>query len=183
MATNDLKGLIEVAGPLYTEVRLQDYLIPIAGGVALTGEVNLGENAGLSLDDALSADGKYSGIVEAGVLGATIAFGALCYLAVADSRWELADANLSATYDKKLGICLVAGNDGSATKILLWGKVRADAAFPALTIGAPVYMSETAGGITVTAPTTADSATRIIGYGNTADELFFCPSNDYYTHT
>lgn len=136
------------------------------------------------LDDALSATGKFSGITENGTAGAALSFGQLCYLNDNDSRWELVDANLSDGYDKKLGICvLAAAGDGSATRMLLWGKVRADAQFPTLTIGAPVYMGETAGEVVVTQPTTADVAIRIVGFGNTADELFFCPSNDYIVHT
>lgn len=155
-----------------------------AAGFTLTGEIDLGENAGLILDSALSADGKYSGIVEAGTAGAALSFGQLCYLNNDDSRWELVDANVSDGYDKKLGICvLAAGADGNATKMLLWGKVRADSAFPTLTVGAPVYMSETAGAIVVTQPSTADVAIRKIGFGNTGDELFFCPSNDIIVHT
>jgi hypothetical protein len=150
----------------------------------LTAELNLGENTGLAFDAALSADGKYSGIVRAGTSGAALAFGELCYLNDADSRWELADANLSDGYDALLGICVLAANaDGDATKLLLYGFARADAKFPTLTIGKPAYVSETAGAIVTAAPTTADSATRIIGFGTTADELYFKPSNDYYTHT
>lgn len=130
---------------------------------------------------SLSADEKWSGIVIAGVLGATIAVGDLCYLNADDSRWELVDANLSDGYDKQLGICVLAGNDGSATEMLVYGKVRS-AAFPAFTVGSPLYMSETAGDITHTAPTTADSATRKVGIATTAEDLLFNPSNDYYTH-
>jgi hypothetical protein len=159
-----------------------DLKLPLAGGT-MTGVINLGENAGLELDSALSADGKYSGVVEAGVAGATLAFGDLVYLQASDSRWELVDANLSAGYDKKLGICvLAAANDGDVTAILLWGKVRADTAFPTMTIGSPVYMSETAGDITSTQPTTADACIRVVGFANTGDELFFNPSNDYIVH-
>lgn len=146
------------------------------------------ENGGFTLDAALSADGKYSGIVETGTAGATLAFGDLCYLQTSDSRWELCDANAAAAAAgdsrNKLGICvLAAAGDGSATKMLLWGKVRADTAFPTMTIGAPVYVSETAGDITSTQPTTADVVIRVIGQANTADELFFNPSPDYITHT
>jgi len=143
------------------------------------------ENTSLELDAALSGDGKYCGITETGTAGAALAFGDLVYLAAADSRWELTDANAAATAgDVKIGICvLAAAGDGSATKILLWGKVRADAVFPALTISAPVYIGEVAGDIVVTQPTTADVIIRKIGFGNTADELFFCPSTDYITHT
>jgi len=140
----------------------------------------LPENVSIILDAALSADGKYSGITEAGTAGATLAFGDLVYLAVADSRWELVDADAAATAFGKIGICvLAAAGDGSATLILLYGKVRADAVFPALTIGAPVYAGTTAGDIVTTAPSGSADIVRIVGYGNTADELFFCPSVNY----
>lgn len=143
----------------------------------------LPENTAIILDAALSADGKYSGIVEAGTAGAALAFGDLVYLAVADSRWELADGNAEATAKGKLGICvLAAAGDGSATTILLWGKVRADAVFPALTVGAPVFVGTTAGDVQTTAPSGAADIIRIVGYGNTADELYFCPSNDFFEH-
>jgi len=153
----------------------------------LGGELELQE-FGVLLDPALSADGKYSGIVEGGTAGATLAFGDLCYLDPTDSRWELCDANAAAGADGdsrgRLGICvLAAASDGSATKMLLWGKVRADTAFPAMTVNNPLYVSETAGDITGTQPTTTDVVIRVVGFANTADELFFCPSSDYITHT
>jgi len=149
----------------------------------LGGSLTVGEN-GIILDPALSADGTYSGIVEAGIAGAALAFGDSVYFAVADSRWELADADAEATAGPvKLGICvLAAAGDGSATTVLLWGKVRADTAFPALTVGAPAYVSTTAGDIQTAQPSGTDDVIRICGYGNTADELFFCPENSYVTH-
>jgi hypothetical protein len=67
--------------------------------------------------------------------------------------------------------------------MLLWGVVRADAAFPALTVNAPVYVSETAGDIVVTQPSTTDVVIRIVGIATTADELFFNPDNTWITHT
>jgi len=156
----------------------------IAAGV-LGGDITLGETTGqIVLDPALSADGKWSGIVEAGTAGAALAFGDLCYFAVADSRWELTDADAAATAGPvKLGICvLAAAGDGSATVMLLWGKVRADSVFPTLTVGAPVYVGLTAGDVAVTETWGTDDVIRVIGYGNTADELFFCPSRDYITY-
>jgi hypothetical protein len=152
--------------------------------VTLGGNATLAENVSIDLDPALSADGKYSGICMTGTAGATLAFGDVIYLAVADSRWELADASAVSTAGSvKIGICvLAAAADGDPTKILLYGNVRSDAAFPSLTVGAPVYISETAGDIVTTAPTTTDSVTRILGYGNTADELHFAPSMDWLTH-
>ncbi len=147
---------------------------------ALAGQ--LIENTPIILDAALSADGTYCGIVEAGTAGATLAFGEVIYLAVGDSRWELAKADAAATSKGKIGICvLAAAGDGSATTVLLWGKIRADTKFPSFTIAAPVFISAaTAGLLTSTAPTgTTNFVVRIIGQANTADELFFCPSPDY----
>lgn len=137
------------------------------------------ENKGFVLDAALSADGKYSGITETGIAGTDLVFGNLVYLAVADGKWEKTDADASATAFGKLGIVVVAGLEDAAITILLYGKVRADAAFLALTIGAPVYVGVVLGLVQVTAPTGSGDIVRIIGYGNTADELFFCPDNTY----
>lgn len=145
----------------------------------------LPENVAIILDPALSADGKYSGITEAGTAGATLAFGDLVYLAVADSRWELAKADAIATSIHKIGICvLAAAGDGNATTILLIGKVRADTAFPALTVSAPVYISAgTAGDITSTIPAKSTGhVVRVIGQANTADELWFNPDNDWVVY-
>jgi len=161
--------------------------LPLAGGT-MTGEITLGENAAIVHDNALSADGKYTGEIINGTAGATLAFGDLVYLDPTDSRWELADANVITAADGDcrgiLAICvLAAANDGSATKLLLRGMVRADAVFPTFTVNAQVYVSETAGDVTETAPTTADSATRVVGFGYDGNTLYFCPSPDYITHT
>jgi hypothetical protein len=136
---------------------------------------------GLLLLGSLDADGVYSGITIVGVAGTTLAFGDLVYLQTADSRWELASADNAATgHNFKLGMCvLAAASDGSATVILLNGNIRADAVFPTLTVGAPVYMGTTAGDIQTTAPSGTTDIVRIVGYGNTANELYFNPSNDY----
>ncbi len=146
----------------------------------------LDENVGLYFDAALSADGKYSGICTTGTAGAVLAFGELCYFQTSDSRWEKSQAAAAqiATASLRLGMCvLAAAADGDPTKMLVLGKIRADALFPTMTIGAPVYMSAaTAGVITSTAPTgTTDFTVRKIGFGVTGDELFFNPSNDYVT--
>ena len=61
--------------------------------------------------------------------------------------------------------------------------ISADTAFPALTINAPAYVSETAGDIVVTQPTTTDVAVRVVGFAITANDLFFNPSPMYFTHT
>jgi hypothetical protein len=147
----------------------------------MTGNITLGENTSIDLDPSLSADGKYSGICITGTAGTTLAFGDLIYLAVADSRWELADSDATATAGTPmLGMCVLAANaDGDATKILLQGNIRADVAFPTLTVGAPAYVGETAGDIQTTIPTGADNVIRVVGRALTADSLYFNPSEDH----
>jgi len=142
----------------------------------VVGDPVYGFNLGPSL-----ADGTYAGITEPGVAGAALAFGDICYFNNNDSRWELVDANDADGYNKKLGMCVQgAAADGDATTMLLIGKIRADAKFPDMVglIGAPVFMSETAGEIATVAPVTAAAAVRIVGFPNSADELFFSPSPD-----
>lgn len=162
-----------------------DTKLPLAGGT-MTGDIQLGENTSLALDPAGSADGKYSGITITGVSGYSQAFGDLVTLDKDDSRWEAVDISVAAaaTGDARgiMGMVVSAGTDGNACKILLQGQIRADANFPALTIGAAVYAS-TSGDIVVAQPTTTDYVIRIVGYALTADEIYFNPDNVWTTHT
>ncbi len=152
---------------------------PTINTATLGGANQLAEGASIRLDAALSADGTWSGVTIAGTAGAALAFGDLIYLAVADSRWELADADAATTSDRMLGMCVLAATgDGDPTVILLMGNIRADTAFPTLTIGAAAYIGETAGDIQVAIPTGADNVIRRVGYALTADELYFNPSMD-----
>lgn len=148
-------------------------------------DFTLAENKALILDATLSADGKYTATEKvAGTAGAALAFGDVVYLAVADSRWELADASAASTSGTVLvGICvLAAAADGDPTEVMFRGTIRADAAFPALTVGAAAYISETAGDVTNTAPTTTDSVTRVLGHGLDANTLLVNISPDFTTH-
>lgn len=155
---------------------------------SVSGALNLEENASIALDPSGSADGKYTGITRTGTAGAALAFGDLVYLDPTDSRWELADANAAQGADGDsrgvLGICvLAAAADGDPTTILLYGTVRADTAFPTMTVNNQMYVSETAGDITGTQPTTTDVVIRVVGAALSADELLFNPSPDFITHT
>jgi hypothetical protein len=155
--------------------------LPLAGGT-MSGDIVLGENAGIALDPAGSADEKWSGIWIDGTAGATLAVGDLCYLDVTAAEWLLADADASASAGPVvLGICILAGGNGQATKMLLMGTVRS-AAFPAsIALGAAVYVSATAGDITATAPSTATQIVRIVGHAVTVEPntIYFAPDNTW----
>jgi len=165
-----------------TVANLMASLLPLSGGT-MTGDIQLGETD-IKLDAVLSGDEKWSGITMAGTAGATLAVGDICYLQTSDSKWELVDGILDGTdlgFKLQLGICVLAANADAATEMLVYGKVRS-AAFPAFTVGAPVYLSDTAGNIQVAQPSTTNFAIRICGYAISATDLLFNPSNDYIVH-
>ena len=81
-----------------------------------------------------------------------------------------------------MGFCvLAAAADGSATKILLSGTIRADTAFPALTIGANVYVGTTAGDIQVAAPSGSADIVRVVGQALDGNSLVVNISPNYIT--
>lgn len=161
--------------------------LALTGGT-MTGAITLGENTSVALDPALSADEKWTGITRTGLAKGALAIGDLIVPTdTSNTRWELADANVitAAAGDARgmIGICLTtASSAGDAINILLNG-VIASAAFPNFTtLNAPLYISETAGDITLTQPTTADVCIRVMGFSLSATELYFNPSPDYIIH-
>lgn len=106
-------------------------------------------------------------------------------LVILDSSgtWQKTDANTASIYNGLIGIALEVKASGAALKVLLEGFAYMATAFPTFTVGGTVYMSETAGAVTQTAPTTTDAATRILGYAVHADKMWFKPDNTWITHT
>ena len=98
------------------------------------------------------------------------------------SQWVQTDANAAATYAGLLAISLESKTSGQAMKVALPGSFVRDDTW-AWTPGAVLYLSETAGQITATQPTTTDAAIRVIGFAVTADVIYFFPSPDWITHT
>ena len=156
--------------------------LPLAGGT-MTGDIQLGETD-IKLDAVLSGDEKWSGIVIPVTLGSTVAQGEVCFLA-SDGKWDKNDGILDGTdtgFSKQLGICLVAGDDTDASEMLLYGKVRSAGFPPTFTVGAPVYLDDTAGNLVVAQPSTTNFAIRIVGYAISATDLMFNPANDWMVH-
>jgi hypothetical protein len=150
------------------------------------GTITLAENTSIALDPAGSADGKYTGLTITGVAGEALVFGDVIVLDVTAGKWFKGSVSAAAGADGDLrggtGMCvLAAAGDASATNILLNGTCRADANFPALTIGSVVYAT-TSGDITVTRPSTTDHVIKVLGFALTADEILFNPSMDYITN-
>jgi hypothetical protein len=169
------------------------YVRTIAGNTVLCYEDAAGAeiqltNIGLLLTlPAVGIDDQtWYGITEEGTAGEALVFGQLCYFKPETSQWKLvkADAASIGIASLKLGVCILAASGvGEATAMLLWGKIRADSLFDPFDVGLPLYISAaTAGKIVSAAPTgTTDFTVRKVGFANSADEIFFCPSNDYIT--
>ena len=142
----------------------------------------LPENVGIILDPSLSADDTYSPVaVEVGVAGTALTHGEVIYQAVADGKWEKAKADAIATSIHRLGMCCIDSAENASVIVLLIGKIRADAVFPAFTAYAPVYISAaTAGALTSTVPAKAlGTVVRVVGQANSGDELWFNPDNSW----
>ena len=154
---------------------------------SVSGTLLLAEGASVGLDPSLSADGTWSGTTITGTSGYSQAFGDLVYLDPTDSRWEACDANAASGADGDsrglVGMVVVTGTDGNSCTVLLNGVIRADTNFPTFTINNPIYISETAGDVTQTQPTTTDVVIRVIGAALTADSMYFNPDQTWISHT
>ena len=94
--------------------------------------------------------------------------GEVVYLS-GSTTWSQADASAESTCKTSLGIRV------SATEVLTHGVYTTTG----LTAGAIYYVSETAGAITTTAPTTSTAIVRIVGYALSTTELFVDPDKSY----
>jgi len=172
----------------YLQNVVEDATPQLGGNLDTNGsDIILAETDSIVLDPEGSADGKFTGITFIGTAGETVAFGDIVYLKAADSEWYLAKADAASTAGiVAVAICVSAGTNGNPVTLMTHGIVRADAGFPALTIGAPVYISETGtttNTVTVTAPTTADAVVRVVGFALTANEMMVTISPDHITVT
>lgn len=128
-----------------------------------------------------ATDDTYEGTATNDInAGATIAQWEAVYL---DSTpdWNLTDASAAATAGGvMIALATEAGTATNPVNVLLHGIARNDGW--TWTAGGPIYLSETAGALTQTAPTTASSVTRVVGYALSDDAIYWNPSNDWVVH-
>ena len=165
-------------------------LLKIAGGNLEINDTNInigsavGDKASIKLNSSALNDESWSGTIVSGTAGAALAVGDVCFLN-SSGKWVLNDGILDGTdtgFKSEIGICvLAASGDTEPVNILVNGLI-ASAAFPAFTVGAPVYLDDTAGDLVVAQPSTTNFAIRIVGYALSATVLHFNPSPDYIVH-
>jgi len=127
--------------------------------------------------NALSDDG-YNGIFIAGKpAGETITQWDVVYLDGTSNEWMQADADAAGEFPAR-GIAVEAGSDGNALKVLVQGTIRNDG-WSWTNEGKTLFLSDTAAGLTETAPRTSGDAVQILGYSLTDDEIYFNAAGHY----
>ena len=125
------------------------------------------------------ADHTYTGLSAQMLAGGAIsAFDLVCVHTVTQEVVE-ADASAYATA-RVIGIAPAAISDTATGTILLHGFIRDDSW--AWTAGSTLYLSETAGAMTHTAPTTDGAFVQVVGVALSPDVVYMNPSMDVIEH-
>lgn len=124
------------------------------------------------IDAIPDADNTAEGIKATLVAGESIDFPQVCYQN-ADSEIHLADADGSGTYP---AFCMALESKGNAEDVivLMQGFVRDDDW--TWTMGAIIYLSDTPGGLTETAPSTDGDMIQVLGIATATDRIWFSPN-------
>jgi len=143
--------------------------------------VYLGDGSSLNIATPLlaGADHTYSGISAQMLAGAAItAFNLVC-IHTTTQEVIVADASAVATA-RAIGIAPAAISDTATGTVLLHGFIRDDTWN--WTTGSVLYLSETAGAMTHTAPTTDGAFVQAVGIALEPDVVFINPSLDIIEH-
>jgi len=154
-----------------------------------TGTTNVSVAGNLSLSDASSVDistpllagtdHTYTGLSAQMLAGGAIsAFDLVC---IHTTTQEVVEADASSyTTARVIGIAPAAISDTATGTILLQGFIRDDTW--AWTTGSTLYLSETAGAMTHTAPSTDGAFVVVIGIALSPDVVYMNPSMDVIEH-
>ena len=150
-------------------------------GLTFTGNVTLADASNLNISTPLlaGADHTTSGMTAQMLAGGAIAaFDLVCIHTTTQEVVE-ADASAAAT-SRVIGIAPAAISDTATGTVLLQGFVRDDTW--AWTTGGALYLSETAGAMTHTAPTTDGAFVQVVGVALSPDVVYINPSMDVIEH-
>jgi hypothetical protein len=124
------------------------------------------------VDGTPASDDTYGGRAITGVnAGATIAQWEAVYMG-SGGEWLLADAT-DDTAAPCRGLAAAAGTDNNPMTVVTEGVIRNDA-WNWTTLGAPIYLSTTTGGLTQTAPSAAGEIVQPVGFAIAADVMYLC---------
>ena len=129
--------------------------------------------------DALADHGSHGPTLTGRNYGETVAIGQLVYLDSTAHEFMLADADAAGKWPAR-GIAVNSGGDGDAAIVLVLGVVRDDSW--AFTEGATLYLSDTPGVVSGTAPTGSGDCIQVVGFALSDDEAFFNFTGNYSEH-
>lgn len=112
--------------------------------------------------------------------GATISAFQCVYLG-SGGTWLLTDADSESSAKGMLALSMEDKTSGQAMRVALSGTVIRNDTWNWTSIGAPIFLSQTAGALTQTYPTGNDVVVRVVGFALTDDSIYFLPSPDYIT--
>ena len=145
--------------------------ITFGAGSTTTQEVTLNPNTRF-VYKAVSSGTQYQGdIIDLYTTG-TFA-GSVYALSNLAAFWGLADADAA----QAINMLAIATSTSSGSGMLLKGVFRK--ASHGLTTGKPIYLSQTAGAMTNTAPTASGTYVRVIGYAIDSNTIYFNPDNTW----
>ena len=148
---------------------------------ATDANVVLGDGGNVSISTPLlaNADHTTTGTTAEMLAGGAIsAFNVVC-VNTTTQEVVVADASAYATA-RSIGIAPAAISDTATGTILLQGFIRDDTW--GWTTGSTLYLSETAGAMTHTAPTTNGAFVQVVGVALEPDVVYFNPSMDIIEH-
>ena len=151
------------------------------GGVTFAQNVSLADAANVSISTPLlaNADHTTTGITAEMLAGAAIAAFDLVCIHTTTQEVNVADASAVATA-RAIGIAPAAISDTATGTVLLKGFIRDDTWN--WTTGSVLYLSETAGEMTHTAPTTDGAFVQTVGIALEPDVVYINPSLDILEH-
>tara|TARA_R110000824_G_scaffold54765_1_gene151215 strand:- start:242 stop:1510 length:1269 start_codon:yes stop_codon:yes gene_type:complete len=145
--------------------------------IGTTGNITLGDSASLNISTPLlaGADHTFSGVSAQMLAGGAIAAFDLVCIHTTTSEVVEADASAYATA-RVIGIAPAAISDTATGTVLLHGFVRDDTFN--FTAGSTLYLSETAGAMTHTPPSTDGAFVNVVGVALSPDVVYINPSMD-----
>ena len=176
----NLSGTPTLAATLYIKDAPTEATTNAAIYVA-SGDVTIGDGSNLNLSTPLLAgtDHTTTGMTAQMLAGGAIAaFDLVCIHSTTQEVVE-ADASAAAT-SRVIGIAPAAISDTATGTVLLQGFVRDDTW--TWTTGGVLFLSETAGAMTHTAPTTDGAFVQAVGVALSPDVVYINPSIDVLEH-
>ena len=150
-------------------------------GIVTVGGIVLSEAKHVNISTPLlgTTDHTFTGITAQMLAGGAISAFDLVCIHSTTSEVVKADASAYATA-RAIGIAPAAISDTATGTILLQGFIRDDTYN--WTTGATLYLSETAGALTATAPTTDGAFVQAVGIALSPDVVYINPSMDVIEH-